>query len=93
MQDLEHKMTVVSDEPDLQEDYKITQEQAEGFRKQISRANALKIREVSIPHHMIPVILGEMENMADIYASNYSGEGSKVFLQAYSIQKQLEKLT
>lgn len=93
LEDLEHKMTIVSDEPELQESYNITDAQAEEFRQHVSMAVVRKQREVTIPDHMIPVVRGEMENMADIIRSNYSDGGSQVFLHASTIERQLERLT
>jgi hypothetical protein len=92
LEDLEHKMTVVSDEPELQESYGISADQAEEFRRHVQHAVIHKQREITIPDHMIPVVRGEMENMADIIASNHSFDGPKVFLQANAIERQLERL-
>jgi homoaconitase/3-isopropylmalate dehydratase large subunit len=93
LEDLEHKMTVVSDEPELAESYNVTDAQAEEFRQHIHTVVAKNQNKVTIPDHMIPVIRGEMENMADIIRSNYSDVGCQVFLHASTIERQLERLT
>ena len=93
MQDLEHKMTIVSDEPELQEGYGLTQDECESFRAYISLCNARKIREIEIPERMIECVKGEMQNMADIAWGNAKGEGISAIGWATSIESQLHKLT
>lgn len=92
LQDLEHKMTIVSDEPELQSDYGLTQDECENFRFYISRCNSKGIREIEIPHRMIACVKGEMENMADIAWGNANSEGISAIGWATSIEKQLLKL-
>lgn len=89
--DLEHKMYVVVNEPDLQESYGINREQVEGFARAVGAA-LRSDRMLEIPDHMLECVKGEMENMADILRANESFDGNKVYLQAHSIERQIEKL-
>lgn len=92
LQDLEHKMTIVSDEPDLQADYGLTQDECESFRAYLSTCNAHGIREIEIPSRMIECVKGEMENMADIAWGNAKSEGISAIGWATSIESQLKKI-
>lgn len=65
LEDLGHKMTIVRDEPDLQESYNLTQDQIDAFCKSIPM-NPRKSQEIEIPDYMLECVKGEMENMAEI---------------------------
>ena len=91
LQDLAHKMTIVQDEPDLQESYGITQEQVDSFCNSIPM-NPKRGQEIAIPACMVECVRGEMENMADIFWSNAKSEGIAAISSASSIERQLEKI-
>lgn len=93
MIDLEHKMGILCDSPELQEDCRLTGDECESFRKHVQIANIQKRREIEIPERMLPAVKGEMENMAEIYWSNVSIDGIATIGAASSIERQLEKLT
>lgn len=92
LEDLEHKMNVVSDEPELQECYGITQEQVDAFAKSLPRNGVKVSAEIEIPEHMLACVKGEMENTAEIVWSNAKSEGIKAIGYACAIERQLLKL-
>lgn len=60
LEELEYKLGVVSDTPELREDYNISENQLENFTKQISSAVIQKKKEIDIPDFMVGLIKGEM---------------------------------
>ena len=83
-------MTILDDEPELQESYGLTQQECSDFRTMLSRRG--KSLEIEIPERMLPAVRGEMENMSDIVWSNVSSEGVKAIGYASAIDRQLLKL-
>lgn len=90
--DLAHKMCIVQDEPELQEDYGINQEQIDAFVDSIPMAPK-RGQEIEIPAHMVACVRGEMENMAEIYWSNASVDGIATIGAAASVERQLERIS
>lgn len=92
LEDLQHKMWLVHDEPELLESYTLTQEQVYSFIKTLP-ANPRRTTEIEIPDYMLACVRSEMENMAEIAWANADSEGISAIGYASAIDRQLEKLT
>jgi hypothetical protein len=91
-QEVLHKLTILADEPELQEEYKLTQGQAEWLRDSVPH---VKGGEWQVPEDFWSVVLGEMENHCEnlrniaesARKNNARGECLRIHKQAARLEK------
>lgn len=90
-QEVLHKMSVLSDTPDLQEDYGITQAQADELRDSVPANGG----DWAVPDWAIKCVREEMENAAEVmrngpaydaYQNNERGQALRIFKQAKRLE-------
>ena len=80
IEEIAHKADILASEPDLQESYEVTQEQADAFAERFRTtqpaAHSLSVTEAQI-------IAGELDNAAAIALEAFQYDGDKQALAAY----------
>lgn len=93
-QEVIHKLGVLKDSPDLQEDYGITQKQADELFSKVPQKGG----DLTVEPHELNAVLGEMQNHAenlrniaeDARESGQSGQALRIHKQAAKFEKLFE---
>src|SRR5690348_8260210 len=76
LEEVQHKLGIVCEEPDLQTDYSLTQDDADILYRMFDRARP---GVFTVTQVQAAVIAGELENAAEIACDNARDEGVKVY--------------
>jgi len=71
LEEIRHKLSILCDEPELQESYNLTAEQANDMFERYQSATPKQ--PVTVLEIDIPVLLDELENCCDIADANIAG--------------------
>lgn len=80
LEEAQHKLCILRDEPDLQESYEVTAKEAAAVCDTFLKAQP---GFVEFPHKFAEVIVGEFDNLLDIAEANLNTDENPMALRAY----------